>query len=524
MMFLSSSSFFLSAYLTKKIIAHEFSAKQFAYALKSNNLAALTLAERSAEVGGEDWLFFNRKLAKTQKKAALTLANWYIKRVNETDMLDADLAIMWFKQAIRLGSTSAVIALSQLYFEQGKVDKAEITLNLLANHSNLNKLNTHIVEKALLLRLKMAIYVGDTTQVKRLLTHEFPSKTNNIKLKELLIDIEKYGIVNVDVTKKKRKSNEHLNSLLLQPASCESSLQLFATNLKHLHHLENLIKDFKKNQPLSAYICINPPSYISKQLLDCAAKPERAISCDEALWQNIAKQVEAKHIGLLLESGGANVHLGIVYLDAKDNVDVFNHELSHLLGFIDEYPLTANHQICESVQNNNFAHNIAVLNSFYQGSRQKVREQVLKNIPWASHIDEDTPILQRISGDENDVNRWRLGTPLSHQDKFGIYLAETCQNSRQSEIARINTDSAFSAYKPVSITTQLRYFNEDFPQQYLTLLATNDKQYLMPSFHYNIALALYQKGQISEAKYWLEKSSQWETDPLKKKIILNGAF
>ncbi len=106
-----------------------------------------------------------------------------------------------------------------------------------------------------------------------------------------------------------------------------------------------------------------------------------------------------------------------------------------------------------------------------------------------------------------------------------MHISETCQkanddNGFKSDLVK----HSFSAFKPVSRRTQLRYFASDFPKEYLTLLETKPKAYLMPSFHYNIALSLFQQGLTIEAKYWLKQAAKWEEAPLKKLTILKGQF
>jgi hypothetical protein len=45
------------------------------------------------------------------------------------------------------------------------------------------------------------------------------------------------------------------------------------------------------------------------------------------------------------------------------------------------------------------------------------------------------------------------------------------------------------------------------------MLADKPQAFLMPSFHYNIALALYQQGMIKKAKYFFTQAQLWQTVP-----------
>ena len=534
---LSSSSFFLTDYLTIKISNNDFSVIQFDYALKNNIILALKIQEKKETKGSRNWLSLNKQLAKSESSAALKLGLWFKK--------DTSQAILWFEQAIRLNSQEAIVELTQLYYQQDDLIRAKATLKLF---SDVQK-NTTLAEAALLLRFKMAIYAGESNILDQLLNSEALTLYRNIEIDRLLADIYKYRIVSSKITPINRILNngKHLNKPLPKESnsasfehqrslSCITSLQLFATNLEHLKHLEQLIKKFKVEQALSKFICLPIPLYISNKRLECVTKPSEAITCNESLWQSVADKVDSRNIGLMLEKGGANVHLGILYFDVEDDVNVFSHEVSHLLGFVDEYPLINKHVICESVQNESFSHNIAVLNQYYQGEKEGVRKKILKEIPWADDIKESTPILEAVPQNLNRIKYWRLGTPESYKNEVGVYPSESCQKSekstsqalKNSSIKNMNLPkfdlSIYSAFKPLHRPTQLRYYSNTFPNEYIAMVEERPLTYLMPSFHYNIALSLYQKGKISAAIHWLKVASKWEKDPLRKKIILEGAF
>lgn len=533
MILLSSSSFFLPYYLTEKINSSNYSNGQFAFALKNNYISALIIQEQNSAIGSVNWLRLNRALAVTQHEAALKLARWYLIKNQKEGQANkqsvtqqaakgvlSNAAIIWFEQAIRLHSQLAIIELAQLYFEHGQVVKAQSIINHFPEILPNNKLG----ETAWRLRLTIAIYLGEVDNVKQLLNSELLADHTNNKHSEtnrLLADIAKYTIINKSPLIA-RNDTDKVNLTDQRSPSCLTSLQLFATNLSHLTQLEQLIKSFKAQQPLAHYICLPTPKYISIKQLDCSAKKHQAIFCDEARWQSVAKEVNSRHIGLMLNEGGANVHLGILYFDSQDGIDVFSHEVSHLLGFVDEYPLIKGHDKCQGIQVKPFSYNIAVLKKYYQGDKQKLRSMILKNIPWANSIKAETPILQLVHGRLNKQKIWRLGTPLNEQDNVGVYVSESCHNA--SKPSSSSQGASYSAFKPLNRRTQLRYFANDFPSEYLTLIEDKPSAYLMPSFHYNIALALYQQGKVTQAKYWLNKAGQWESNQVRKAMILKGGF
>lgn len=521
MIFLSSSSFFLPDYLTKKLGENNYRSGQLTYGLKHHHIAALTIKEKAADFDSMNWLALNQKLGKSQASTALKLGHWYQnKSQQESKTVLINTAIMWFEQAIRLGSQQAAIVLAQLYFKQEKLLKAQTALRQLPATLK----NIYLAENRLVLSLEIAVYQGDVALVKQLLTSNTFKRYGDNQAQRLLADLNKYSVItNTDVLK--NKVSGQINSPIGTSLTCITSLQLYATNLAHLKHLEQLIKTFKEQQVLAPFICLPTPRYISKNRIDCMAQAEQAISCDETRWQSEANQVSSRHIGLMLKEGGANVHLGILYFDVEDSADVFSHELSHLLGFVDEYPLSKDHETCQDVQQKTFAHNIAVLNKYYQGERDHVRASVLASLAWASEIKVSTPILQAVDNSTSSKKIWRLGTPIAFKERVGVYLAESCQQSSVVANATASQLSPnYSAFKPLNRRTQLRYFANEFPEEYLTLLKAKPSNYLMPSFHYNIAFALYQQGNNSRARYWLRQAAEWESEPLRKLTILSGDF
>ena len=61
MIFLSSSSFFLSDYLTKQLGKNNYRSGQLSYGLKHDHIAALTIKEKSAGFDSRNWLALNQR-------------------------------------------------------------------------------------------------------------------------------------------------------------------------------------------------------------------------------------------------------------------------------------------------------------------------------------------------------------------------------------------------------------------------------------------------------------------------------
>jgi tetratricopeptide (TPR) repeat protein len=517
---LSSSSFFLDKYLNKIILDKSFSNIQLSYAISKKITSALNIALEKVEYGSRQWLVINRELAKTNKSSALALAKWY-QNFSEDNKALSKQAELWLKQAIRLKSQKAILALSEYYFDYNYVSKARDTFELL----NSDNLSLHDKVKSYSFQFRLNIHLGDIGKVTKQI-HSLPPKLLQInEISDLLNDIERYNVIdvsNINQTLLATSKPEIYLGVTPKTKSCISDLQLFATNLKHLRHLQRLIINFKKQEALAKFVCLPVPKYINPKYINCNAEKASPITCDETLWQVVKDNTNTRHVGLMLNEGGANVHLGILYFDSQDDINVFSHEISHLLGFIDEYPLAKTHQICQQAQMNIFSHNIAVIPRLVFGHHAQVRERVLANIPWASLIKEDTPIIKLNKSVKGALPLWEVGTPEEFTEEVGVFKAETCgYNVNESLSTSANNNSA---YKPLVKRTLLRTTTSEFPELYIKLLVKQPTSFLMPSYDYNIALAFYRKGNMDKARFWLNKAARWEQDKVRKKRVLMGDF
>ncbi len=468
MFILSSSSFSLLDYLNQQLLSHNYSKAQLSSALAKNSIIALTIKQKSAQKGSANWLNYTIELAKKQPEYAFLLAQFYQKKYQQTyEPQLVNKIIFWYQQAIKLGSRHALTALANWYYIQEQLTQAE---NLLS------PINHYSLEQTILY-IKVLVDQGKWQQSLALIKRTSLNLSQSESGRLLLAQLNRYQIM----------PSDREQQAIVTP-KCENTIQFFATRLSDLAKTEQLIAQFQQH-PLADFVCFSPVRYIAKTELDCKAKTGEAIRCNEATWLTKANSIHSKYLGLLLPQGGANVHLGMIYLDSKDNVDVFAHEISHLLGFIDEYPLVSNHQLCQQRQTNPFSYNIVTLKRIYQGDRAKIRQQLLARIPWADQIKHDTPILQ--ANANSPANTWLLGTPARYHKHVGVFPAETCAKG------------GVFAFKPLAYATQLRYNENPFPPVYIQLLNKNN-HFFMPSFRYNLTLALA-KQQAEHASLLGEK-------------------
>jgi len=394
------------------------------------------------------WVNIAKALAKSDGEVSYTLAKYYLERKRYR------AGELWLSQAIRLKYHQARLLLAKIHLNNHKPHQAKALLQPIENDIF-----------ALRLLIEISITAGENK-----LTARYTEKFKTLRLinenKEHQVfyqQLEKYSIVNSANTAKNQ--------------ACPTVIAPFATSLENLNYLTSLIES-PKLAPFRPYICFSPVKYISKKILNCLHAGNEAIRCDESIWkdQESLISLENRFIAILVEKGGANVNSGILYLDANDTAKVFFHELAHLLGFVDEYPLPTTHFRCLKRQGSAFSHNIAVLPRIYQGPREAVRRRILAQLPWSKYISSTTPLVSKTA------QGWELGTIGGSDDTVGGFIAETCSGPN------------FVAVKPLNQRTAMRYFEEAFPTLYMQLLLDKPKQFLMPSYLNNVDIALEMKN------------------------------
>lgn len=496
MVTIPSGSFFLSTYLNKAIDTNNISENELSIALALKLPKAYKRMLSTVEYGSSSWLLYAQKLALVDGGYALKLASFY--QIEE----NTDKAIFWYKKAIKLNQTIASIKLAEYYFEQGKYEQAK---SLLVTHNN---------KEALSLLVEIAIIEGDIEYVKQ----NLPS-LKRLGESRLLRLIDHYEIINVFDSFNQNGQQKLIsqNKFSANNAHCENSVQLLATNLDNLQHAESLIHQAERHA-LYPFFCFEQPKYIPKHWLVCNEGASNAIECDESILDKFGGFITSRYVGFVLDQGGANVNNGIMYLDRNDNVNVFTHELSHLLGFVDEYALPKKHRICQSAQSDMFSHNVVVLPTTFRGNKNSVLNELSKQVPWWKHIN-NKPRLVTVNKDEwrldtsNTIESISTNTQNSQKLGVGLYLADTCHQANAK------------AYKPILHVTQLQYNEEAFPSLYLALTHENTNRFSMPSFHYNVAKALINKGQDLKGMKWLSHAlSRERIGSAKYQKIKQGDF
>ena len=492
---LTSSSFFFPGYIESRIKSGEITQSELSLALNRSVSAAIYYAHENANKGSNAWLNFSLKLAKFDDAIALQLANYFSEQQNNTQ------ALYWWQYAAKLGNHLASISLMNHYLSSGQLEQAVESIE-----------NTTKNEQLFLYRIELSLIQGDVTKAISL-TRDLQQDKYVVKLKHIFkrykIDdkwpMDYKGIANRKISTSYQMVNlaNQIDFPLLSDYStqCVNSVQVFATNLSDLFYAEKLIQQVQKSS-IGANFCFAPVRYIPLHQLACQHKQGHVAQCDQLALSELT-DINTRYISILLPNGGAKVDHGIMYLDRNDTPEVFEHELAHWLGFIDEYPLPANHQRCHQKQAKPFSHNIAVLS---EKQSNLTRKQLLQQIPWSSFIKDTTPLKTKTDAG------WKLGTPVKYKNDIGLYPAETCNNN------------ALLAFKPLSHRTKLQYFELTFPKYYAELIKSGEHNFSMPSYHYNFALLARLQGQDKLANYWFKKAASMENSPLRQQTIKRGEF
>ena len=492
---LTSSSFFFSDYIESKINSDKISQRELSLAITRDVSVAIYQARKNAEQGSLEWLSYSRRLAKFDDNIALQLANYFYQEQNKVK------ALFWWRHAAKLGNASANINLMHYYLSVAQLDEALKIIKSVPQSDH-----------AIFYQIQIALIEGNVTEALSL-TRELKEPNHRIKLERIFkrykIDdkwkLDKRGVSEKRISTSYQMMNlaSHIDFPLLSEYSiqCRNSVQVFATNFSDLLYSEKLIQQVQKSI-IGAKFCFAPVRYIPLSQLGCQHKLDQAAQCDELVLSKLT-DIGTRYISILLPNGGAKVDHGIMYIDRSDTADVFEHELAHWLGFIDEYPLPDNHLRCGQKQKEPFSHNVAVLS---QDQANLTREQLLRQLPWSSFIKNTTPLKTKTD------TGWKLGTPIKYRKQIGLFPAKTCNGNQ------------VQSFKPVAHRTKLQYFELAFPVVYSAFLERAERDFTMPSYHYNFALASNLKGQDMSTKMWLKKAATMESSPYRKKIIKKGGF
>lgn len=472
---LPSSSFSIYKYIDKRISDGIASTYEVDLAALASRSIALKYQVENTEVGSPQWLTAINSLARKDIDSAYMLSQFY--RFNNKDSY-----YYWLNVAAEGQHARALSELAANYYHKGEYRQV---LKILNGH----KKSDDVIKS---IYLKSLLALGQTKNIQDIL-----QSISDKHLKEELSDaLFKYQVFptkrRLELILPNIKENKYLATKTSTGQQCYKNITLVATNFEDLVYLDKT-KVRLSAHPLSQYLCVDDVVYRKLPSLACTDEKNSPIMCDESRWREYEGNIGTDYLGVLLPKGGANTHYGIIYFDRQDTFQVITHELSHLLGFVDEYQLSDSHNACQYPLGAKGL-NISLLSTFFPkpinesyGSPKQLelRRSIISQLAWGDIIDEETPIMKNVG------NKWVLGTPSAYQKSIGLFPSETCQLD------------AVSSFKPTNRLTSLRHTDVATPKAYYSILESSRHDFSMPSYHYNVALSLFRAGNKQEAQKWL---------------------
>ncbi len=460
-MLLSTSSFRLQSYLNQQIQSNHFTASQLAFAVSLNIKSGQYKMLERLQKGSRQWLAIARDLAKTDGNISWQLAVLAKQKDEQRDHQ------FWFKQALEQGSIMAINAYAEDAIEQlafaapprsnQLYQQAKSYLNLAIEQSDRDGFVQSVT-----LSVELAVGNGDSTWFAGLLP--LLKATDKPELRALYAQLSDFSIIKGDTLNLQALpiKNQQYSAIegIERPNQCAYPIQFFAGDLRHLQNLNQKLNRINHQAFFSEHFCFLPPKYLAHQQMQCDHQATGRIDCK--VEKPLQKHREAGFMGFVTNPGNANVNNGTLFIDDFDSAQVIEHELLHLIGYIDEYPLPKQHSACLQNDTVAIAKNIVVDNQSVFSGDMDARQQLKDVIPWFSLIKEQTPITHKT--DKGYV----LGTPKAYRQEVGVFLANTCQRQKQN------------AFKAVFQPTKLEYFEADLPTSYQHKTLSELEKFHMP--------------------------------------------
>ncbi|MBY0419188.1 MAG: hypothetical protein K2W88_14160, partial [Pararheinheimera sp.] len=130
-------------------------------------------------------------------------------------------------------------------------------------------------------------------------------------------------------------------------SSCSLTLQPVVQSKAGSRQLQLLQQQWQQDPQLSSLsVCFLPEKRVNSTDLQCSYQPRQRIQCQYQVLMPQVAQGGFSQLLVVAGEGNANYNNGIVQLAESSSFEVFRHEFAHILGFIDEYSLSA--QVAEA--------------------------------------------------------------------------------------------------------------------------------------------------------------------------------
>lgn len=125
-------------------------------------------------------------------------------------------------------------------------------------------------------------------------------------------------------------------------SGCQLTLQPVVVDQAGIEHWQYLQHQWQQDKQLSALpVCFLPQHVVNSTKLRCSEDAASRINCDYGVLQPLVSEGGFTQLLVAAGSGGASYNNGILQLPVKASLALLRHEFMHILGFIDEYALSA---------------------------------------------------------------------------------------------------------------------------------------------------------------------------------------
>lgn len=122
---------------------------------------------------------------------------------------------------------------------------------------------------------------------------------------------------------------------------CRITVQPMVSTLIELTQWHRLEKDWRHDEFLSSLpVCFLPVRQIDAETIRCSDLPSRRLQCHLPALQTEVKVGHFNQLWVISGRGLANFNNGVLLLPAYADLQLLQHEFSHMLGFLDEYALS----------------------------------------------------------------------------------------------------------------------------------------------------------------------------------------
>jgi hypothetical protein len=271
--------------------------------------------------------------------------------------------------------------------------------------------NASLYQKTLLTAGK-----NGSTLAKRKLEHYLKSTEQWLVIQNLPWQLPEQLRTEAAMSLKQAIGDTALEASLIYPSkNCAEKVMLVVSDLSSFNHVKALKKRFETTLDLP--ICLSEPVYFDVTQISCSNNPATRIECHLTNKSQLTSFSYDK-LAFFTEAGIANAVGTNLYMSYLQSERVLLHELMHLYGFIDEYPLKPllAQRLCNVDKLTRIATNIVVL-------------------PEGNNLPKQFTY---------DGQQW--------------FETNTCNNAKGQ------------AYKPVSITSNLELLDLPLPSLYKTWL------------------------------------------------------